>query len=93
MPDLVIQQLHEDISRDMARIAKRFKPGAKLTLIVRNPTADKEPGSADVVLTDDEVSDAIAALRRFKNAGNLACDCGRKIHDRLDCGPVIKGTL
>ena len=37
-----------------------FKPGAKLTLLVRNPTV---PGDADFVMTSDTLPDAIAALQ------------------------------
>lgn len=57
-------QLHDDLSRDLERIAKRFKPGAKLTLVVRHPSLS----DADVVLTDDDTEAAIAAIRKLETA-------------------------
>nr|WP_315462660.1 hypothetical protein [uncultured Sphingomonas sp.] len=49
-------------------IAGRFKPGAKLTLVVRNPTAEAAGKDADFVMTNDTLDEAMAALQRRKDA-------------------------
>lgn len=53
------EQLHEDLSADLNRIASRFKPGAKLTLVVRMPEL---PGDTSVVIGNDELDEAVAAI-------------------------------
>jgi hypothetical protein len=58
-----LQQLHYDISEDLERIAKRFKGRPKITLIVRNP----ELADGDVLISDDDFEQAIAAIRRLKD--------------------------
>ncbi len=54
-----IQQLREDLSEDLNRIARRFKKNPKLTLVVRNP----DLADGDVVLSNDDPELAIAAIR------------------------------
>ena len=56
-----LAQLHDDLSADLNRIARRFK-SPLLTLIVRNP----QLADGDVVLTNDPDHEAaVAALVRF----------------------------
>lgn len=59
----VLAQLHHDLDGDLRRIAARFKPGAKLTLVVRSPNF---PGDTGVVLTDDNLDLAIAEIRKLQ---------------------------
>jgi hypothetical protein len=58
LPDHVAAEIHEHLGA----IAALFKPGAKLTLLIRN---DFGPGvDADVVITNDSLPEAIAGLKR-----------------------------
>lgn len=52
----------------LADVASLFKPGAKLTLIVRSPAAEAAGKDAGFVMTNDTLDDAIAALQRRKEA-------------------------
>lgn len=52
------------LERHLQRIAMLFKPGAKLTLVVRLPSIPS--GDADVVIGDDDYDDAIAAINRLR---------------------------
>lgn len=57
-----IQHAHETISAYMEHIASLFIPGALVTVIVRNPSFPD--GSANLVVTTDELPDAMAALQQ-----------------------------
>lgn len=56
----VLDQLHDDLSRDLHRIKKRFKPGVKVTLVIRRP----DNVEADVVIGDDDLNETIATIQR-----------------------------
>lgn len=56
----VLDQLHNDLSADLERVKRRFKPGVKVTLVIRRPYNVE----ADVVIGDDDLSEAIAAINR-----------------------------
>jgi hypothetical protein len=45
----------------MDHILKLFKPGAKITVIVRSPLV---PGDTDFILTDDDLTEVRAAILR-----------------------------
>lgn len=55
----------EAICEHLSEIKTFFKPGAKVTLLVRRP--EKPDGSQDFVLTDDLLDEAVAALLRRKH--------------------------
>jgi hypothetical protein len=55
-----LHAVRQIIARHMDEIKTLFKPGARITVIVEFPN---EP-DCDVILTDDDVLDAIAALLR-----------------------------
>ncbi len=57
----VLDILHADIGEHLDAIKTIFKPGAKVTLIVRNPSLR----DGDVLITDDTTKEAMAALRRL----------------------------
>ena len=59
MSDL-LDQLADDLSRDLHRVKKRFKPGVKVTLVIRRP----DNVEADVVIGDDDMNEAIATIQR-----------------------------
>lgn len=63
---IVIRQLHVEVSATLEELAKKFKPGARLTLLVRSP--ESENGSRDMVFTDDDLNLAIEALRIRKES-------------------------
>jgi hypothetical protein len=60
----VLDRLHADIGEHLDAIKSMFKPGAKITLIVRNPSLK----DGDVLLTDDDTREAVAALKRLEKA-------------------------
>jgi hypothetical protein len=56
----IVQDAANEVGGYMDRIVKLFKPGAKITVIVRSPDyADR-----DFIMSDDDLEEAIAALRR-----------------------------
>ena len=59
MSDL-IEVVREKISGHLDGIKKLFKPGTKVTVIVRTPGHD----TRDFVLTDDALSEVAELLRR-----------------------------
>jgi hypothetical protein len=56
-----LQIVVEEVSDYMDHILKLFKPGAKITVCVRNPQV---PGDTDFILTNDDLTEARAALQR-----------------------------
>ena len=58
----------DHVAFHMDKIMEAFKPGAKITLIVR-PYASTN-GSMDFVMSDDDLDEAIAVLQRRKAKGN-----------------------
>jgi hypothetical protein len=63
----MLADTHEEIADYAARIAKLFKPGAKVTILVRNPArGGSGPHSADMIVTDDDlpsIKESIAYLQ------------------------------
>lgn len=57
-----LQRVREQCSEYLSRIERLFKPGARLTLIVRRP-GDAEQ---DFMLSSDDLHEAIAVLERSK---------------------------
>lgn len=55
-----VQRVGREIQWHLGEIAELFKPGVKLTFLARHP--DSPYGTADMVLTDDTLFEAIAAL-------------------------------
>jgi len=71
-PYAQVQSVGEEIAAHMNEIAALFKPGKKITVLVRTP---KHPdGSRDVLITNDTIDDAIAALQTRKTAPTLTGD-------------------
>ncbi|OJY68665.1 MAG: hypothetical protein BGP16_05360 [Sphingobium sp. 66-54] len=57
-----------EITRHLDQVAALWKPGTKLTLVVRNESPGA-PGDADLVLTNDSLPDVIEAIRIRMAAG------------------------
>jgi hypothetical protein len=58
------EQVSIRIDELLSEIASMFKPGRKLTLLVRSP--EMNDGSGDLVRTNDSLYEAVAALLRRK---------------------------
>jgi hypothetical protein len=58
-----LRVLQEDISTHLEAISRLFKANPKITLVVRNP---EMPGDADLVLSDDDLEQAIASIRNLQ---------------------------
>jgi hypothetical protein len=57
-----IKNLHAEVANHCGEIADLFKPGVKVTVLVRNPAVD----DGDVLVTDDLIDLAIIALGKLK---------------------------
>lgn len=55
-------ELHAQVANWAGEIADIFKPGVKITILIRNPGLD----DGDIVVSDDSLQLAIAALERLK---------------------------
>lgn len=63
--DSNLRYVGEEVSARMDEILSFFKPGAKITVLVRRP--DHADGSQDFMMTNDLIDDAVAALLRRKH--------------------------
>lgn len=57
---------HQEIADHCAAIAKLFKPGALVTVIVRNPGSDRTPHSAAMLVGDDSIDSVCEAALCLK---------------------------
>lgn len=56
-----VQRVHAQIADRCGEIAKLFKPGARVTVLVRNGTA-----AESLFITDDSIDEIIATLQALK---------------------------
>lgn len=61
-----LANLEDEISKHADEILEMFKPGSKITILIRNPKVRKD-GEADVVVTNDDLEESILAIRRRIN--------------------------
>jgi len=61
---MTLEQVREEISDHLDAVKRLFKPGVRVTILVRTP--DFPDGSRDLVLTDDDLDAALSALSRRK---------------------------
>lgn len=54
--------VQDEMSNHMDAMLRLFKPGAKITVVVRNPGF----GDADVVIGNDDLDESIGAIERMK---------------------------
>lgn len=64
-PSPLVRDVSNEIADYADMILEKFKPGSKITLLVRCPGAPDH--SRDFVLTNDALDEAIAALTRRKD--------------------------
>lgn len=67
-----VQSAAEKIADHMNAILGLFKPGAKITVVVRNTAVSD--GSRDFIQTNDTIDNVIAALTVRKTAPTLTGD-------------------
>lgn len=75
--DEVIAKARDEIASHMDAIVALFKPGVKITVLVRTPS--HPDGSRDMVMTDDIIDEAVAALLRrgHDNQKRAISECTR----------------
>ncbi len=61
-----LKDVHSEIRTYCGEICDLFKPGAKVTILVRNPGRGAEPYSADLVISDDDLNEVSKALEYLK---------------------------
>ena len=71
---------HARIANHAGDIAGLFKPGAKVTVLVRSPGIP----DADVLVTDDSVDAIIAALEKLRIRPEQKLTRARVLRDALD---------
>jgi len=71
-PNNRVQNVAEQVADHMDEILRFFKPGAKITVIVRRP--EHPDGRQDFVLSNDTLDEAIAALQQRKTQPTLTGD-------------------
>ncbi len=64
------QQVTEDVSDHLDRIKSYFKPGAKITILVRH--TDDPEGRKDFMMGDDDPQEAMNMIARRMAAGRTA---------------------
>ena len=60
-----LDEVKHETARLMDRILKQFKPGNKITVLVRNPAME----TADFMMTDDDPTEVMKMLQRRIDAG------------------------
>lgn len=70
MTDGMLAEASRAIAAHMDAIVALFKPGVKITVVVRTPS--HPDGSRDLVMTDDIIDEAVAAMLRRKHDDNKA---------------------
>ena len=71
-----VTDTHAEIVDHCAEIAELFKPGAKVTVLVRNPGRGQFTYSADMLVSDDDSKEVIKSIRYlekrpFQNLGKI----------------------
>jgi len=55
-------EVHAEVAEHCAQVARLFKPGARVTILIRNPSL----ADGDMVVSDDQMDLVTAALLRLK---------------------------
>ena len=59
---MTVGQVHAEVAEHCSQIARLFKAGARVTVLIRNPNL----ADGDMVVSDDETDLAVMALQRLK---------------------------
>jgi hypothetical protein len=57
-----LAEVHAEVANHCGDIAELFKPGAKVSVLIRNPRLN----DGDMIVTDDDMDLVIAAVQRLK---------------------------
>lgn len=57
-----LRQVHAEVAEHAGQVADLFKPGARVTILIRNPQLE----DGDIVVSDDSMESVIAAVQRLK---------------------------
>jgi hypothetical protein len=68
---MTLVEVNEEIGAHCEEIAKLFRPGAKVSVIVRNPNFDKTPHSAAALTTIDDIDELIGCLKYLKTRDKI----------------------
>lgn len=60
-----LEELSIETASRVVEIAKLFRPGVKVTCLVRDPSISY--GASDVLVSDDQFSEIVAAVRRYED--------------------------
>lgn len=63
------REVGDAIAQHLAEISMYFKPVMKLSLLAREP--DYPDGSRNILVSDDEIDDMIAALERLRTPAHI----------------------
>lgn len=67
-----LRELHDRISGPLAEIQDLFKPGVKVTLLVRTPGFPD--GARDVLVTDEDDLELVIAAIQARQAGSVTIE-------------------
>lgn len=76
---MTLKNLEAEIANHSAQVAAIFKPGCKVTILVRNPGVE----GGLVLVTDDDINLAIASLQKLQS----------KEERKLTPGDVIRNAI
>jgi hypothetical protein len=62
-----VELLHAEVSDHLEKICKLFTQRPKITIVIRTPWLADEGKEGDVLLTDDDLDVAIAAINKLRN--------------------------
>jgi hypothetical protein len=63
----IIANLQAEVADHLEKICKLFTQRPKITIVIRTPWLAEKGLDGDVVLTDDDFDEAIAAINRLRN--------------------------
>jgi hypothetical protein len=62
---MTLDEVHAELAELCGQAAKLFAPGARISIVVRNPNHGKD-GSADLFVSDDDPDAVIKSLEYLK---------------------------
>jgi hypothetical protein len=76
-----LPEVHAEIAEHCGEISDLFKPGCKVTILVRNPSLK----DGDVLVSDDAIDAVVAALQRLKEKDEVKLSWIRFYGIASDC--------
>jgi hypothetical protein len=69
---MTLDEVHQEVSAFLTEAERFFKPGVKLTFIMRRPDNDE----CDILITDDSLDELAAVIERMKKREKEKADGG-----------------